>query len=173
MDMVNEYIYGDRPLVRVNRREELISNIKRVIDLAHRKKIPVIYVNSSFRKGDPIIRIIGHRSQAMKGSKEAKIISELIPIKGDFVLEKRGYDGFWKSGLEELLKKIKVKEIYLMGQQTDCCIRETGVTAAHLGYKVFIIEDCCDTNRELGQESAIRFMRTCVGDIIDSKNLNW
>jgi hypothetical protein len=42
-----------------------------------------------------------------------------------------------------------------------------------LGYKVFIIENCCDTRREMGQESAIRFIRTCVGEIINSQDLNW
>lgn len=173
MDMVKEYIYGEKPLIPTEHRERLISNIKKVIELAHEKNMPVIYVNSAFTEDDPILKIIGHRSHAMKGTEGAKIIPELTPAKKDYILEKRGYDGFWKSDLEDLLKKLKITDIYLTGQQTDCCIRETGVTAAHLGYKVFVIEDCCSTNRDLGQESAIRFMRTCVGKIIKSDDLSW
>jgi len=173
MDMVKEYIYGEKPLIPIENREKLISNVKRVINLAHEKNMPVIYVNSAFTKNDSILKIIGHRLQAMKGTEGAQIIPELKPIKKDYVVEKRGYDGFWKSNLEKTLKKLKVNDIYLTGQQTDCCIRETGVTAAHLGYKVFVIEDCCDTSRELGQEAAIRFMKTCVGNIIKSNNLEW
>lgn len=173
VDMVNEYVYGERPLIHIEKRKELISKIKNVINLAHQKEIPVIYVNSAFRKNDPIMKVIGHRPQAMKGTKEAEVIPELKSQPQDIVLEKRGYDGFWKSGLKKKLKELKIHDIYLAGEQTDCCVRETGVTAAQLGYNVFIIEDCCDTNRELGQESAIRFMKTCVGKIIDSKNLSW
>ena len=173
MDMVKEYIYGEKPLIPIEKRESLIKNIKKVIELAHEKNIPVIYVNSAFTKDDPILRVIGHRPQAMKGTEGAQTISELKPTKEDYVLEKKGYDGFWKSDLEELLNKLKITDVYLTGQQTDCCIRETGVMAAHLGYNVFIIEDYCSTNRELGQESAIRFMKTCVGIIVKSDGLGW
>lgn len=173
MDMVNEYIYGEKPLINTEKRGELISNIKYVVDLAHKKEIPVIYVNSAFRKRDKIMKVIGHRPQAIKGTKGAETISELKPIPQDIVLEKRGYDGFWKSGLKKKLNELNVQDIYLAGEQTDCCIRETGVTAAHLGFNVFIIEDCCDTNRELWQESAIKFIRACVGKIANSKNIVW
>ncbi len=173
MDMIKVYIYGEKPLIKLEKREKLISNIRKAIDSAHKKGIPVIYVNSAFMRNDQILKVIGHRAQAIKGEKDAQIINELKPSKGDYVIEKRGYDGFWKSSLERLLKKLKVTDIYLTGQQTDCCIRETGVTAAHLGYKVFVLEDCCDTSRELGQEAAIRFMKSCVGKIVGSDTLGW
>ena len=67
MDMVNEYIYGKRPLINIKKRPKLISNIKKVIGVFHKKKIPVIYVNSAFRKDDPILKVIGYRPQAMEG----------------------------------------------------------------------------------------------------------
>lgn len=171
LDMVNGYVYGEKPLVRVEKRTELIENIRRVVKVARLKKVPVIYVNSAFRKSDPILRVIGQRSQAIEGTKESEVIPELIPKKEDFVVEKRGYDGFWKSNLEKLLKKLKVEEIFLCGEQTDCCVRETAVTAAHLGYKVFVIEDCCDTSRELGHETALKFVKSCAGMVINSKDL--
>ena len=135
--------------------------------------MPVIYVNSAFTEDDPVIKIIGHRPQAMKGTKGAQTIAELGPTSKDYALEKRGYDGFWKSGLDELLKKLNISDIYLTGQQTDCCVRETGVTAAQMGFNVFIIEDCCFTRGELRQEVAIRFMKACVGKIINSDDLKW
>lgn len=175
MDMTNGYLYGPRPLVRKERRRALINNIKRAIGVAHRRRIPVIYINCAFEKNDPILKAIWYYPQPMKGTKEAQTIPALRPGSRDYVLGKRSYDGFWKSGLQKLLKKLKVKEVYLTGQQTDCCVRETGVTAAQLGYKVYVLEDCCDSGREEGiaHRSAIRFMSTCVGEITDSKKLDW
>jgi nicotinamidase-related amidase len=171
MDMIRLYIYGEKPLIPVANRKNLITKIRTAIDWAHDSHVPVIYVNTAFHEDDPILKIIGHRAQAILGHKDTQVIQELTPVSDDKMLEKRGYDGFWKSGLEALLKKMKVSEVYLCGQQTDCCIRETGVTAAHLGYKVTILEDCCDTSRELGQASALRFMKTCVGQVINSDSL--
>jgi nicotinamidase-related amidase len=175
MDMVNGYLYGPRPLVSKERRRTLINNIKRTINLAHKRHIPVIYVNSAFEKSSPMLKVIGYYPQPMKGTKEAQLIPALKPGSKDRIVEKTTYDGFWRSDLQKLLKKLKVKDVYLAGQQTDCCIRETGVTAAQLGYKVYIIKDCCDSAREEGvaHNSAIRFMSTCVGEIVDSKKLNW
>jgi nicotinamidase-related amidase len=173
IDMVKEYIYGKKPLIPIKDRKMLISNIRKVIDLAHEKGIPIIYINSAFTKDDPIMRVIGYRPQAMKGTEGAKTISELTPAKKDYVLEKRGYDGFWKSCLESLLKKLKITDIYITGEQTDCCIMETGITAAHLGFNVFVIEDCCLTKKEAWQAFALNFIKGCVGKVVKSDNLDW
>lgn len=163
MDMIYVYVNGkwyDKD------RKPLIRNIRAAIDHAHKSGMPVIYVNSLFRKGDPILRVIGHRKQAIKGEKGTGVVKELAPTKQDHVLEKRGYDGFWRSRLEATLRSLDVKEIYLTGQQTDCCIRETGVTAAHLGYKVNVIQDCCVTSRRMGQQSSLWFISRAVGKVI-------
>ena len=173
VDMVKEYVYGKRPLIPIEKREELILNIKKVVELAHEKDIPVIYVNTTFLGNEPILKVIGKKYQAMKGSEGSKLIPELKVLEKDYIVEKRGYDGFWKSELERLLKELEIRDIYLAGCQTDCCVRETGVTAAHLGFNVYIIEDCCSSSRRLGHEAAIEFMRSCVGRVINSKDLDW
>ena len=159
LDMVKDYVYGERPLVAVDERERLIGNIKQVIEAAHKKGIPVIYVNSAFTENDPIFKFIGHsahRRQSMKGTDGALTIEELAPEKSDHILG--------------LLKELKITDIYLVGEQTDCCVRETGVDAVHRGYNVFMIKDCCSTSRPLGQESSIIFVERCVGRIVDASD---
>lgn len=173
LDMLNAYIYDSKPLIPIETRETIITNIKKVIALARKKGVPIIYIKTGLKKTDPIYKLINYRTQAMEGTKEAEIIDELKPKKKDYILTKRGYDGFWKSGLEKLLIKLKNKEIFLTGCQTDCCVRETAVTAAHLGYDVYVLEDCCQTSREFGQIAALRFLRNCTRGIINSTDLNW
>lgn len=121
---------------------------------------------------DPIYDYINYRPQAMKKATDANIISELSPLKKDIVLYKKGFDGFWKSGLYELLKKMKIKQLYLTGCQTDCCVRETAVTGAHLGYDIYVISDCCEANREFGQIAAMRFFGICTRAVITTNELN-
>jgi nicotinamidase-related amidase len=173
IDMLNEFIYGnkDQLLVTKEERRKIILNIRKVITIAHKKNIPVIYVNCAHKKSDPCIKMVGQH--AMKGTKGAETIDELKPTKKDYIVEKISYDGFYKTNLERLLKKLKIKEIYLTGVQTDCCVRETATSGAYRGFKVFIIADCCGSNRKWGHKAAILFMKNCVGGIINSNNLKW
>ncbi|KKQ01805.1 MAG: Isochorismatase hydrolase [Candidatus Roizmanbacteria bacterium GW2011_GWA2_36_23] len=174
LDMINVYIYGDKPLIPIETRSLIVSNIKQAIKSARKNHIPIIYVNSAFRYTDPIfVKYINYRDQAIEGSPESDNIKELQPLKGDYILKKRGYDGFWESGLEKLLKDIKITQVFLTGCQTDCCVRETAVTAAHLGYDVYILQDCCQTSREFGQIAALRFMKTCVKGFLTVDKLKW
>lgn len=170
LDMNNIYVY-DAPLIPIETREALIANIRKSIKLARKKNVPVIYIDSAFRLTDPIFQLINYRDQATEGNPRNKVIEELKPEKSDYVLTKRGYDGFWESQLSNTLKKLGIKELYITGCQTDCCVRETVVTASHIGYDVYVLRDCCQTNREFGQIAALRFLTNCTKGIIDSVDL--
>lgn len=173
MDMIEEYIYGKKPLIPLDSRKDLIDNIIKLIKRARNKKIPIIFLNSSFRASDPIYSYINYRSQAMETGPSGNVIGELAPKIEDTVFKKRGFDGFWHTGLDEFLQKKGIKELYLCGCQTDCCVRETAVTGAHLDYDIFIVRDCCQTNREFGQLAALRFLKICSRDILDSGQIKW
>jgi nicotinamidase-related amidase len=110
------------------------------------------------------VKIVGEH--AMKGTKGAQIIPELKPAQKDKVVAKISYDGFYKTRLEKILKQLKVNTVFLTGIQTDCCVRETAVSAAYRGFNVYIIEDCCQSKRPGGHKTAIHFMKTCVGKVI-------
>lgn len=173
VDMLNEFIHGneEQMLIQPEDVETLVSKCKEAIDLAHEKSIPVVYSNLILTKDNPIIRITGEC--VMKGTNGAEVIPELAPTKEDIVSEKSGYDGFWKSNLENTLKKLNIKEVYLIGTQTDCCIRETGVTAAHMGFDVFVIDDCCKTSTENKHKTAIEFFEAAIGKTIKLEDVNW
>ncbi|OGK10865.1 hypothetical protein A2767_01435 [Candidatus Roizmanbacteria bacterium RIFCSPHIGHO2_01_FULL_35_10] len=170
-DMIDVYIYGEKPLVPLESREKLILNIKKAINLARKKNIPIIYVNSAFRTTDPIYKLINYREQATEKLNESKVINDLKPTSKDLIVKKRGFDGFWQSNLDHLLKKMGITEIFLVGCQTDCCIRETAITGSQLGYDVFVLEDCCQTSREFGQIAALRFFSICTKDVINLAEL--
>lgn len=106
IDMLYEFIYGneEQRLINPNQIKKLISNIKKVIDVAHKKTIPVIYSNLALSKSDAITKVIG--DCCIKGTKGAEIIPELQPTKKDYVSEKRGYDGFFKSNLLKIVAQL-------------------------------------------------------------------
>ncbi len=73
-----------------------------------------------------------------------------------------GYSGFQddggkKTGLDELLKKHKVKKVIVYGIATDYCVRATALDALAAGYKVIMIESLCrgvapDTSEKATEE---------------------
>lgn len=48
-----------------------------------------------------------------------------------------------QTGLTDYLTMQDVKEVYLMGLATDYCVKYSALDAAHLGYKVYVIQDGC------------------------------
>lgn len=59
------------------------------------------------------------------------------------------YSGFFDNGhrqatgLQDLLLKKGVKEVYVMGLATDYCVKYTALDAQELGFKTVLIEDGC------------------------------
>ena len=73
-----------------------------------------------------------------------------------------GYSGFQddggkKTGLDDLLKKDKIKKVVAYGIATDYCVRATALDAVALGYQVILIKSLCrgvapDTSRKTLEE---------------------
>ncbi len=88
-----------------------------------------------------------------------------------------GYSGFQddggkKTGLDDLLKKDKIKKVVVYGIATDYCVRATALDAVALGYRVILIKSLCrgvapDTSRK-----ALEEMRDTGVIILDDLDLN-
>ena len=111
--------------------------------------MPVIYVCDAHLPNDPEMSLWG--KHAMKGSRGARVVDDLKPESGDYVLEKRVYSSFQGTGLDLLLRGLKVVDVVIVGLYTDICVRHTAADAFQLGYKVEIPRDCVEAfSREDG-----------------------
>ena len=173
VDMLNDYIHREdkQNIVQKTEIKEFVSKCKEALEMARKKKVQVIYSNMVMTKDNPVIKFTGQL--AMRATEGALIIPELEPAKGDYISEKAGYDGFWRSDLESILKMLRIRDVYLMGVQTDTQLRETGVTAAHLGFNVTLIEECSKAQNELKQKAAIDFFKSSVGKVTPLGTLDW
>ncbi len=62
---------------------------------------------------------------AVKGTWGAQIIPELTPAPEDLIVEKTRYSSFYRTGLEDLLRREKVEQVAVVGVCTSICIMET------------------------------------------------
>jgi len=113
-------------------RDTVIANICALVDKARREQIPVVWVQHN-------------DDQLVRGSDEWQIVSELTPAETEPLIEKKYGDSFEDTLLENVLSRLGIGELVVVGAQTDACIRSTLHGAFVRGYDVTLVSDAHTT----------------------------
>ena len=158
-DMINDFVTG---IFKNERAEKIIPNVKQLLNFARENKIPVVYVNDAHMPNVDVEFDVWHQ-HAVAGSWGAQVVDELKPEKSDFVIQKRRYSAFQGTGLDQLLRELKVDTLILTGVVTDICIQHTAADAFFRGYKIIIPEDCVEAINEQTQKAALDYLKRVYG----------
>jgi len=107
------------------------------------------------------------REHNIEGSPGTQIIPELYR-EGDYVIDnKKRLDCFYGTDLRFLLDTLGVKNVVLMGINTNTCVLNTSFTAFNFDYRVVVLSDCVasmygDDLHVLGLQNISR----CLGWVI-------
>lgn len=119
--------------------EQVISNIRKLLDTARSHQKEVIYV----RHDD------GPGTDFAYGTDTWQIYEAVAPNEGEFIVEKRYNSAFHKTDLKSYLDTKQVDTIVLTGLLTEYCIDATIRSAFDHEYHVIIPEG---TNTTFGNE---------------------
>ncbi len=148
IDMVNDFILPGAPLEVAGARAT-IPAIRKFLDYGRKNDFIIIHIirlhhqsgidvemtrRHLFKKGKPY---------CVPGTKGAEIVSELEPHEEDYIINKTRFSAFFGTGLDTLLRSLKVNEVYITGTQYPNCIRATAVDAMSLDYNTIVCTDCC------------------------------
>ena len=159
IDMLNDFVTGD---LKCERAERIIPNLKRLIEAAREKGVPVIYANDAHYPEDfEVVRRWG--KHAIKGTPGAEVIPELKPAEKDYIIEKRTYSGFFETGLDPLLRSLGVKTVILCGLHTHICVRHTAADAFFRGYKIVVAKDGVESFTEKDHVEGLNYLRDVYG----------
>jgi len=170
----------------------VIANAREVLDFSRAKKIPIIHVVLVYRRiagigsegmtspfwkalhaaqGDLDRLTPGRKSTVrehnIEGSPGTQIIPELYKD-GDYVINnKKRLDCFHGTDLRQLLDALKIRNVVLMGINTNTCVLNTSFTAFNYDYRVVVLSDCVasmygDDLHVLGLQNVAR----CLGWVI-------
>ncbi len=162
IDMLNDFVLEGAPL-EVPETRKVVQNIKREIDKARAQRNPVIYICDTHAPNDKEFSKFGWPTHAVKGTKGAEVVHELKPQKGDIVIEKTTYSGFYKTDIDETLKKLDVHSLRLSGCVTHICVMFTASDAVLRDYKVTVVEDSVAGLSKEDHDAAIRIMKNVLG----------
>lgn len=167
IDMIEDFVWGEFENERV---EEIIPNIKELVEAARGTDKPVVYISDSHSEEDREFSIWGEH--ALSGSEGAEIVSELEPEEEDYTLEKSKYSAFYDTGLDSLLKELVIDEVVLTGVLTHICIQHTAADAFYRGYDITVPLGCVEDVSDEKNEKALEFIKENYGaKIIDFKDL--
>ncbi len=162
VDMINDFVTG---VLKCERASRIISNIKSLLDFTRKKELPVIYVSDAHLPGvDEELEL--WPPHAIVGTEGAEIIEELKPVEGDYTLQKRRYSAFYETGLDTLLRELKVDTVVLVGLVTNVCIQHTAADAFFRGYRTIVPENCVEAPTEEAQKTAIEYLKMNYGSEI-------
>jgi ureidoacrylate peracid hydrolase len=143
----------------------IVSNLARLIDVARRKGVPVIFTEFVYSASVPCLRgdpfgpehlpvapgnptgfgtpsgncLIGPGAE--QGPNSADTIAELAPRPEELVVRGHTYDKFLGTSLDLALRAKDVRWLVLTGILTDVCVNCTLMTAANLDYRCTAVTD--------------------------------
>lgn len=154
LDLTHDFVHGE---LKTPRALTILDPLKKLVDFAHENKLPVIYVSDAHLDVDRELEIWGPHS--MKGTKGAEITKELPVREKDYLLEKRTYSGFFQTGLDSLLRDLKVDMVVVTGLHTNMCCRHTSADAYALGYKIVVPKETTNAFTEEEYEDGLAYLK--------------
>jgi nicotinamidase-related amidase len=119
----------------VHKANDLLAKTKSVIQKARASRVPIVYIQNNGGKGDP----------DEYGSDGWKIHPSIAPMRGDISVRKETPDAFHKTNLFEKLESIGVRNLVVVGLQTEYCVDTTCRRAFSLGFNATLVEDAHST----------------------------
>lgn len=166
IDMLNDFVREGAPL-EVPDTRKITPFIKETLEKARKEGIPVIYVCDAHEPEDAEFKRFGWPPHAVKGTKGAEIVEELKPGKGDIIVEKKTYSGFFNTNLDEVLRSLGVDTVKLTGCVTHICIFFTASDASLRGYNVVVLKDGIAGISKEDHEAGLRIMKNVIGAKIE------
>jgi nicotinamidase-related amidase len=126
IDVQNGVVAGN------HERDAVVANVGSLVEKARREEIPVVWVQHS-------------DEHLAKGSDSWRIVPELTPDAAEPRVEKNYGDSFEDTSLEAILSSLGVGRLFVVGAQTDACIRSTLHGAFARGYDATLVSDAHTT----------------------------
>jgi nicotinamidase/pyrazinamidase len=141
IDMVKDNFVEAKHLPITPLARQIIGPINGLIRVFRKEGWPVVFPTDAFHKEDFIFkgRIKPH---SLAGTEGAEIIDELDREDRDLWLPKPVFSAFFRTELDQWLRKREVTLCAVAGISTNVCVLTTVFDAISFGFKVVLLEDC-------------------------------
>jgi len=160
IDMLNDFLEKNGSLY-IGESDRVIQNVALRIKEYRSVGNPIIYIMDNHAAQDAEFRMFP--PHCLTGERGADVIDALAPEKGDFLIYKRRYSGFFGTDLDLTLRELGVTQLELAGVCTQICILYTAADARMLNYDVEVRENCTASFDAEAHEFALKEMKNTLG----------
>lgn len=143
--------------------QAVVPNVRAVLESARANELPIVYVKMGFRPdledagyptsptwlkhaplraGDPVTAPNGEPSRVLvRDCWNTDIVDALTPEADDVVLYKTRYSGFYKTDLDDVLRRSNVSTLIVVGATTSVCVDSTVRDAMFRDYHCLVVSD--------------------------------
>jgi nicotinamidase-related amidase len=131
--------------------ENTIKNINKIIKYFENKNLPIIYIRHLHNPdGSDAGRMYDFTGKIkkigfIKGSPEVEYIDNLIKVKDSPEIIKNRYNAFFNTNLTNILNKLNINHVVIVGFMTNFCCESTARDAHDRDYYVDFIIDATGT----------------------------
>lgn len=136
------------------------ENAVSIVKAARKIGLPVIFTNDAHIPGiDRELELWGEHG--IVNSDAAQPLADFDVQKGDIIVPKRRYNGFFQTDLDLTLRELDVDTLIAFGCDTNICVLQTLAGAYFLGYKTIVPADACGTFLIGTQEAGLEYFTRC------------
>ena len=150
-----------------------IAAIRKLIDAAHARGLPVIYTTGMRREDrwdagswawkNPRVT---EKPRTETGADGYTIVREIAPQPSDIVILKHKPSAFFGTPLSSFLVHLGVDSLLLTGTTTSGCVRATAVDAFSNNYRVAVIEEGCFDRSQASHAMSLCDLHEKYADVV-------
>ena len=154
------------------RQQNVVANVKRLLDVARAKGVLVIHVWMVCEPGHPhlaqhsaLMRGLKGENALVRGTWGVAPVPGLEPQGADLVVEKMSMSAWETSRLESYLHHAGRTTIINCGSWTNMSVEHTARTGADKGFHMIVPEDACSTMNAEWHRASIEFPMQNIADV--------
>ncbi len=177
VDMQNAFVDPKGSLARmgvpVGRNVRPIPHIRAIVAAARAAKVPVVHLRFVLREdlGDlgalgrrfPPLHDLGH---CVAGTWDAAFYPGMEPARGEYVVDKHRFSGFFGTDLDELLRILRVDTLVVTGVATNVCVESTVRDAFAHDYRIVVPREATSSYTEEMEAASLAAMGFMFADVV-------
>lgn len=177
VDMQNAFVDPKGSLARmgvpVGRNTRPIPHIRAILAAARAASAPVVHLRFVLREDLADLGALGRRFPPLRGlghcaagSWDAAFYPGMGPARGDYVVDKDRFSGFFGTDLDELLRILRVDTLVVTGVATNVCVESTVRDAFAHDYRVIVPREATASYAEEMEASSLAVMAFMFAEVV-------
>ena len=155
VDLINSFTFKHGSVL-AEKSIHMVPKINYIRDIFKNKKLPTIYVNDHYKIEKPTQeKLIKHCLNPLSYD----LIKQIQPNEEDYFIFKPNYSGFYLTNLDELLKKLNITHLVIVGVAGNRCVLFTANDAFMRDYNLIIPQDAISSVTDYDEKVAIYMMK--------------